>query len=820
MTTSTSFSSRLSSYSTTSLTSSSYTQLSDSDSYTDSARSHKKKKQSKEKQLSRCLCYLDTSLDNDSQQEPQIRLSTAPRSQSQHHYLINHHQHQNQHQHQHHIHNHLHNHQQHNSSPWSWYFQKKSQQKDSGRLRKMWNDSTIFHWSKPSLNRRWHVRGRSESHGSTPSHTETPEGSSLHKLMRDSASGTDISDEGNHSLSDIDDDDASLSFHDGAGVRGPGGSPRVSFQEDGTTSSRRSRHRDSIMAISRYQEAIGKQQLQEPEHHDSDMYGSSPEDPNKDQIIHNTNGIGLSRIGSSDDDEEDDDDEDWDIQSDSGAPSSKLMYSADAREPTSFSTVTLPLSPPPSKQYNKKASNANLNSLRIRQRCLSLPADGVPSPSLSGLFKVSSPTSSHENWDADFDIGSSDINVPTKVVENQLSLQMDICNIKDFALQIEDLKTLRTSLRKASRSLKAANPKKHQDLSKLFQRDWEQAEVIIDLGEIAQTSTNVEPTMAAAGPLSLLSGRKTSFDNGGIDSSRDGVERSDSSSLGNKRPSLSAMPCGSSRSSTVKSRSTSCSTTLTGATLVTPTSDQDLDGVPTKTIEPAMADPTDVEIMVESVAIAEPIRTSTLATAAMKESFSSPAGLGLCTLSATPSANNHRSPKTSTYDASLTAAFSSTATAAPIESNNSHTHMHAEVEASFRRYHKHHRHAKSRSRSCRDSSFSDDRDSAYYHGDDWGSSGSPFDDDDGYESYGHVESGSVGVVSPIPSDRHMQVLKDILMEGLGSDVARQFMFKQGEQDHVRFTVEVIPGLLGHLKGLQKRLVDQLEELERSIPLSL
>jgi hypothetical protein len=41
-----------------------------------------------------------------------------------------------------------------------------------------------------------------------------------------------------------------------------------------------------------------------------------------------------------------------------------------------------------------------------------------------------------ENWDDDFDF-AGDINVPTKVVENQMSLQMDLDNIKDFASQIE-----------------------------------------------------------------------------------------------------------------------------------------------------------------------------------------------------------------------------------------------------------------------------------------------------------------------------------------------------------------------------------------------
>ncbi|KAG0324379.1 hypothetical protein BG004_003481, partial [Podila humilis] len=311
---------------------------------------------------------------------------------------------------------------------------------------------------------------------------------------------------------------------------------RVSFQENGTVSSRQSRHREDILAISRYQEAIGQQQHQLNDKSNSDglleeddeemsstevFYGKFPEGERVDEGTSSygcVNSVGMtppSRMANNfvHDDDEDDEDEDWDIQSDSGAPSSKLMYSADAREPTSFSTVTLPLSPPAlstMKGYHKKTSNANLNSLRIRQRCLSLPVEaggngggtmvgsGVGRGAMPpGFLKMSSSSTPSENWDADFDIESADINVPSKVVENQLSLQMDIYNIKDFANQIEDLKTLRTSLRKASRSLKATNPKKHQDLSKLFQRDWEQAEVIIDLGEIAQTSTTATTTTSS-----------------------------------------------------------------------------------------------------------------------------------------------------------------------------------------------------------------------------------------------------------------------------------------------------------------------------------
>lgn len=119
----------------------------------------------------------------------------------------------------------------------------------------------------------------------------------------------------------------------------------------------------------------------------------------------------------------------------------------------------------------------------------------------------------------------------------------------------------------------------------------------------------------------------------------------------------------------------------------------------------------------------------------------------------------------------------------------------AEIDAALRRYQKYSQHPKNRSANLRYSRDEDD------------------DDDDGYESHGHGD-GSIGVTTPIPTDRHMQVLKDILMEGLGTDVARQYMFRHGEQDHVRFSVEVIPGLLDHLRGLQQRLGNQLMELQQ------
>ncbi|KAF8931000.1 hypothetical protein BGZ58_007901 [Dissophora ornata] len=631
--------------------------------------------------------------------------------------------------------------------------------------------------------------------------------------MRNSLSGTDISDEGNHTLTDLEDDD------DDSESSSALGSHRVSFQDHYGLRTRTSRPGDDLKAISRHQAELSQQ----PGPADYNSYRMDLQPQQESRPF-------ASTFVAEDDDDDEDDDEDWDIQSDSGAPSSSPMYSAEAREPTSFSTVTLPLSPP-SRSYLKKPSNANLNSLRGRQRCLSLPADTMP----SGFLKMSSTPS--EIWDEDFDIDAGEINVPTKVVESQISLQMDIYNIKDFALQIEDLKTLRASLRTASSSLKATNPKKHQDLSMLFQRDWEQAEVIIDLGEIAQTSTsssNAGPALAA-GPLSLLSGK--------------GSQPSINNSSVNQTPRAPALPTNtgpnfqssSSASSALaqmvasdlssETRSDSQCSTLTGTTIAASSSgaDSETDASSSTSSRPSSGITAEVESAVKSLTIGQaekrrphlgsgipPLHQSSL----LKESYSSPAALGHCSTPVTPLPNSLQAMRDNNDKEGLmtykdgpmeyepdsrwqqhtredsSATFKAGSIASNSASGGGAGGVQAEIDASFRRYQKYSQHIKRRSSSRRMVGGDED------------------EDDDGYESYGYGDGSSIGVITPIPSDRHMQVLKDILMEGLGSDVARQYMFKHGEQDHVRFSVEVIPGLLGHLKGLQQRLGDQLMELQQ------
>ncbi|KAG0361338.1 hypothetical protein BGZ54_009138 [Gamsiella multidivaricata] len=813
MTPSASTSSKLSSYSSVSLSlSSTFGQGSDGESHGSGSfqMSRKKKFSYKEQQQPqlRCLCYLDVTLDQQQQQEQRQ------------------YQHQHQHQHQ----------RQHEapqqtktrllSTP-SWY--PKKHQKEASRLRRIWNDSTIFHWSKPSgTSRRGQLSQEEQSmQGSQQQHTVGAaeslfvQNSGLEGApMRNSLSGTDISDEGNHTLTDVEDDcddedESTSSTNSGSRPQ------RVPLQEHFGTkpTTRTARPGDDLKAISRHQAELN----QEPGRLDYNDYLMEDQPPQQEGRP-----LATSFAAGEVLDEDDDDDEDWDIQSDSGAPSSSPMYSAEAREPTSYSTVTLPLSqqttttPMAKGGYMKKPSNANLNSLRSRQRCLSLPADAGH----RGFYKMSSRPS--ENWDEDFDIEEADINVPTNVVESQISLQMDIYNIKDFALQIEDLKTLRTSLRMASNSLKATNPKKHQDLSMLFQRDWEQAEVIIDLGEIAQTSTSPSPlpslssTSGTTGPAMAagpLSAKKSSQH---LQQLQSASSIGKATSQGLRRPALSTttgptiassmpshMALATALTTTAETRSISQSSTLVDSEeMRSVTSSRSSSGLTTIGVEPAT----------EGWAIGGERRRPNLGAAVaplkkqgskmvMTESFSNSSSvLGVeCTTPATPLPG---------YLENQNQDQSQDEAGEKWKVMSSGNGVAAEIEASFRRYQKYsgrHSHPKGRSSSSGNRSRIPSYDDEYEEDD---------DDDDGYESYGYggnsassQSSSSVGVITPIPSDRHMQVLKDILMEGLGRDVARQYMFKHGEQDHVRFSVEVIPGLLGHLKGLQQRLGDQLMELQ-------
>ncbi|KAG0220173.1 hypothetical protein BGX33_007122 [Mortierella sp. NVP41] len=880
-------------------------------------------RQQQQQQKLRCLCYLDTSLDNAQQQQQQQQ----PQKQ-------------------------------HSSKVSSWHPQKKEKEKDknkdkeaAGRLKRIWNESAIFSWSKPPGS----SGSRQSSSSAASSHPTSSSGVGYHHHaiaggesslqannsqvdvsngsvsgggvpMRHSMSGTDISDEGNHSLSDVEDDldiienlrhqhhqhhrhgttnhTAAASSNSINNNNNNYSHHRVSFQGPYGTSSAKasaasSRPKDDLKAIARHQAEIGLQR-QEPVEGEEDFSYGVMEDDDHHVLVSLTPAPpppppALSSFGNhitvnnDEADDDDDDEEDWDSRSDSGAPSSSLMYSADVREPSCRSTLALPMSTPANNRaYLKKPSNANLGgSVRGRQRCLSLPADTVGQPG-GGGFLMSSKSS--ESWDEDFDIESADIHVPTKVVENQMSLQMDLYNIKDFASQIEDLKTLRASLRMASSSLKATNPKKHKDLSMLFQRDWEQAEVIIDLGEIAQTSgptttASSTTTSSSSGPASLqhtgkkpsepsLASLSTSGGGGGLLSKQPSMRL--------HRPALStSAPAHNNGLSALQSmqqqqqqvRSEFQSSILTGTMLAPGDTESDgatASGQSTRNSSRASSSlsaslKVNTEVAVEGTKMSQapnsPPSVDTgrttvggvrmrQASSCMKESCSSPAGLGLCTSSMTP-LRNGTITSTSTnsnddyedsddgdleikYESGSIGLFrfpegeqplggegfkggfhdkeDSSATVKPLRSSAGGSPrspreggFQAKMEASFRPHQKYSHHPKRRTHT---GGMPNTRrlpnEDNYVHD----------EDDDGYESYGYGDGSSIGVFTPIPSDRHMQVLKDILMEGLGTEVARQYMFKQGEQDHVRFSVEVIPGLLGHLKGLQQRLGVQLMELQQ------
>ncbi|KAF9578696.1 hypothetical protein BGW38_005389, partial [Lunasporangiospora selenospora] len=793
-------SSRLSSYSTVSLAMSlsSFTLGSDSEGGSSSSgwssKRKKKKKQSKDQQPSRCLCYLDPSLD---QQSPDQRPDPY--------------------------------------TSLTWY--PKTHQKESSRLKRIWNDSGIFHRSKsPAISsatmpapssRRWISQHRAESHGydvqSTSATAPHLSASNVHldrpgMAIRTSLSGTDISDEGNHTLTDVEDDDDHSSYQAAASSAN---TARVSFQDHTAAAHRRTTNlRDDLRKISRHQAELNQQggggvsSAQEPHLRSS----QPPQIPKRTHSLRQGNAETSQFADGSKmvEGEEEEEDEDWDIQSDSGAPSSSPMYSAGAREPASYSTVNLPLTPPGSMFSNhrahlKRPSNSNIGSggRGSRQRCLSLPSD-TKHP---GLLKI--PSGPSENWDEDFDIDSAGINVPSQVTETQDALQENIFFIRDFALHIKYLKVIRASLRVASTSLKAKNPKKHYDLSKMFQRDWEQAEVIIDLGEIAQTSTDAGPSSTSS-PSTTTSPTTTT-------PPRSFPAQPSSPSSPTRDGPVAPIPL------SHKTRTESTSSTLTGSTLVaSPRSDVFLDGVQKEDLEDYSPS------------------SGRKSNSGVKISNSSPAGFGLCTSAMSvengldpgpsspkmhhhPHHHNHHHQHHHHQYSHAASEKRRKHQSLPVPKSNSVMPLHGDptldIDASFHRYQRHHpRHAKELpvQHETRGSveGKAKGRDHRHRHLNENGNDENEEDeeeeeeeeeDDDGYESFGYND-GPVGVITPIPSDRHMQVLKDILMEGLGKDVARQYMFKCGEQDHVRFTVEVIPGLLDHLKILQQRLVDQLQQI--------
>ncbi|RIA78995.1 hypothetical protein C1645_810897 [Glomus cerebriforme] len=179
--------------------------------------------------------------------------------------------------------------------------------------------------------------------------------------------------------------------------------------------------------------------------------------------------------------EEDEEEENWDAQSDSG-------YNEPLSKSAGKSSTTLPLSNPTPTTPPKRHS-----------RCKSLPPINVRDLGPSLYHRQPTPS---EIWDEDEDFDLEDtneLNVPSSVEESQVSLRMDISNIRDFVSQIGELKELRgerEKLRSKVHSSKITRrwtngflhttSKRAKYLENIFKQDWEEADVIIDIADVAQ----------------------------------------------------------------------------------------------------------------------------------------------------------------------------------------------------------------------------------------------------------------------------------------------------------------------------------------------
>ncbi|CAG8608851.1 12105_t:CDS:2, partial [Acaulospora morrowiae] len=91
-----------------------------------------------------------------------------------------------------------------------------------------------------------------------------------------------------------------------------------------------------------------------------------------------------------------------------------------------------------------------------------------------------------------------DLVVPDSLKEAQLSLRLNISTIRDFIHQVERLKILRDQKlglsaevqskmsRKSEHGLADSEFRRYNELEKKFGLDWEKADVIIDLSDVAQ----------------------------------------------------------------------------------------------------------------------------------------------------------------------------------------------------------------------------------------------------------------------------------------------------------------------------------------------
>jgi len=168
---------------------------------------------------------------------------------------------------------------------------------------------------------------------------------------------------------------------------------------------------------------------------------------------------------------EEDEEEDWNSDSGFIEPLSKSAR---------ISSPSLPISTPP----------------RRHSRCKSLPPTNVKDFSPSLFHRQPTPS---EIWDEDFDLeDAKELNVPSRVEESQVSLRMDISNIRDFVDLIGELKNLLSKKEKISSEIQSkitrkwtngflrTTSKKFKEFENTSKQDWEEAAVIIDIANVAE----------------------------------------------------------------------------------------------------------------------------------------------------------------------------------------------------------------------------------------------------------------------------------------------------------------------------------------------
>ncbi|KAF0537281.1 chitin synthase regulatory factor chr2 [Gigaspora margarita] len=164
---------------------------------------------------------------------------------------------------------------------------------------------------------------------------------------------------------------------------------------------------------------------------------------------------------------QEEEEEDWDTNTDNFINPPKARSSLPPSMPVSPKYLT------PPKLYNRSNS---------------LPPSVIP----KSFYQQPTPS---ESWDDDFDLDNDEINVPNSVEQAQFSLRMEITTIRDFDSQIKELKKLRNKKQLLATTVQSKITRKlpngfakfkkksklYKDLETLFNQDWEEAAIIIDL---------------------------------------------------------------------------------------------------------------------------------------------------------------------------------------------------------------------------------------------------------------------------------------------------------------------------------------------------